>query len=134
MEQKEGLDQGCPLSPPLFCITIRSALEELLRIGKLEDEDFQVLAFLDDTYFQCRPSLVPMLVEAARRLMGALGLSMNDKKMKVWGPGLTPDALPEEVRGAFAPSLSVLGSAAAYAHPERFADDPSNIHKRSLKT
>ena len=96
LRQAEGVEQGDPLSPALFCLGLQPALTDLQRELR-EDLGERVLAYLDDVTILAAPERVLHLVRRfEHHLARHTRLRLNVDKTAIWnGAGLTPDGLGE---------------------------------------
>ena len=106
-----GVDQGCPLSPALFALTIRDALITLRTRLRAEDEKAFVLSYLDDIYICINADKVSLAVEQAKHLFSPLGLELNTTKTRAWSPNGTA-TIPGDLQQVS--SFTCLGAAALW--------------------
>ena len=116
--QQAGLDQGCPLSPALYALTVAPALAKVQEAMRTHYSDALVLAFLDDTYLAGSAASVVTGMANFRTVMAELGLRVNDSKTKVWSPNPRRD-LPLGLHAKRVDSLPCVGAVVPYARPER---------------
>ena len=101
---ERGVDQGCPLSPPLFAIGLAPTLEQIRAELRAVDPQAHVLSFLDDVHLVISPSAisatmikrgrvnfdnsdaVELALSRVRTLLQPLGLELRDDKQRVWSP------------------------------------------------
>ncbi len=116
--QTDGLDQGCPLSPALFCIAIAPVLDEVRAAMRAVDPDAEVVAYLDDVYLLGSPAAVERGLQALEEGMRGIGMRLNHAKTQVWtkNPAM---ALPESLRPKRVQTLSVVGAEVPYARADR---------------
>jgi len=88
-----GVQQGDPLRPFLFAAGIQAALDALNQGGALHRW------YLDNGVFLGSVVVVEEVLGALRQTLPKLGLELNLRKTKVWGPGLVPVLL----RSTFCP-------------------------------
>ena len=94
ISQAEGVEQGDPLSPALFCLGLRPALQALQQEIR-EDLGERILAYLDDVTILASPQRALHLV---RRFESHLArhtrLRLNVAKTALWNEaGVAPDGL-----------------------------------------
>ena len=87
IEQLHGLDQGCPLSPAFFAITLAPGLDDIARYAQSLDAQSWVYAYLDDIYLVLPRAFVPQVLARTKAMLSQLGLELNEHKTKVWFPG-----------------------------------------------
>ena len=100
-----GTPQGCPLSPAAFSIAIAPILEELAR----DFPAWTVTAYLDDIVVVGPAGQAVQFQQRLAALMRTKGVEMNEGKTQVWARAGV-DALPQELRRYYVPSLKVVGS------------------------
>jgi len=114
---REGVEQGDPLSPLLFGLTVRTPLarlrarlaEEAYEAG-LDPEQVHVFSYLDDLLLAVPGDLAQRAYELAEEELATCGLQLNRGKCKAWSPGAHP---PPGVRDLWAhgqAGLRVLGT------------------------
>ena len=84
IEQLHGLDQGCPLSPAFFAITLAPGLDDIARYAQSLDAQSWVYAYLDDIYLVLPRAFVPQVLARTKAMLSQLGLELNEHKTKVW--------------------------------------------------
>jgi len=97
---EEGTDQGGPLSPAIFCIGLRPALERIesrLRARaeeKGEDpNEICLIAYIDDILLGAPPALVRDAVKIAEEELAELGLKLALAKTTAWSAAEPPSEL-----------------------------------------
>ena len=106
-----GVDQGCPLSPAAFAITIASPLQRIKdRLIQL-DAQAHVLAYLDDVYLIVAAEWAAEAACIAQEELGSVGLELNRAKTKAWTPDPTVE-LPGQVPRVHA--MRCLGNTVPY--------------------
>ena len=100
-----GTPQGCPISPAAFSIAIAPVLEELAR----DFPAWTVTAYLDDIVVVGPAGQAVAFQQRLAALMRTKGVEMNEGKTQVWARAGV-DALPQELRRYYVPSLKVVGS------------------------
>jgi hypothetical protein len=118
LEQHIGLDQGCPMSPGLYCITVKDALAKTQDTMRQVDQEAVVYAFIDDTYLIGNPAAVKRGCETFAQELALLGLSFNESKTKYWGPNVTAAEMPEAMRPYRVATLKAVGAVVPYARAE----------------
>lgn len=76
-EWTQGLDQGCPFSPAIYCLAVRDALAATQWDMRQVDPDTTVVAYLDDTYLVGSPSAV---------IVGMMAFGREMLETQVWAP------------------------------------------------
>ena len=82
LDQRIGLDQGCPMPPGLYCITVKDALARTPATMRQYDREAVVFAFIDDTYLIGNPEAVKHGRESFTHELALLGLNFNELKTK----------------------------------------------------
>ena len=73
----DGLDQGCPLSPLLWCVSTARWIASIERAARSADRNAIVLAYLDDLIIIATPADLLRAQRAAAEEGLLLGLSLN---------------------------------------------------------
>ena len=94
ISQAEGVEQGDPLSPALFCLGLRPALQALQQEIR-EDLGERILAYLDDVTILASPQRALHLVRRFESHLARLTrLRLNVAKTALWNEaGVAPDGL-----------------------------------------
>ena len=85
VEQVRGLDQGCPLSPAMYALTMISPLSDVTLEMQSIDPQAVTAAYLNDTYLIGTVDSVQRGVQSLTAALASLGLALNDQKTK-FGP------------------------------------------------
>ena len=123
VEQQEGLDQGCPLSPALFSIGLAPELCALRDFLRTLDPRCKAWAYLDDAYLTVPKAHLHRALEAASALFAGLGLELNTSKTKVWCPDGQVTALPDGTGAWVVDALPCSGSTVTFVRARHDADD-----------
>ena len=115
VEQHVGLDQGCPLSPALYGIAVRDALESTEEAMRAVDEKARVKAFLDDTYLIGSPEATDAGATSFNSKMEAMGLKLRLDKTKIWSPTVPKERLPILLQPYWTETLITVGAPVPYA-------------------
>ena len=73
-------------------------------------------------HLDCLPEDAPRAVALAAAILSESGQELNITKLQIWSPSVPVEAIPAEWRFAYTERLKVMGSPAAFARPQRFAD------------
>ena len=123
IEQAEGLDQGCPLSPGLYTIAVRDALEDVLATMKGLDPTADIVAYLDDTILIATGEALEAGVRRFMECMEEYGLKVHPGKTKVWSSDA--NNVSEDLRQYMVPNLEVLGAEVIYVRSR--TDDTDEV-------
>ena len=127
VDQHQGLDQGCPLSPALFSLTLRDPLDALAgRLREQGDPDPRLWAYLDDIYVQVAPEHGAAVEQWLEQRMATYGLRLNRAKTQVWSPR-GEATLPHGLAERRVTELTCLGPTVPYGRPDRDPEsDPAD--------
>lgn len=81
---ESGLDQGCPLASPTYCISVARPAERALEAIRRDDPSAQLLLYADDTQLQTELGNLSRAHEAISEEWGRAGLGLNPTKTKVF--------------------------------------------------
>ena len=109
MKADSGVDQGCPLSPAAFAITLAPRIAALEAALQTLDPHVRVLAYLDDIYIAIEATHAPAAVEGVRQMLGSLNIAIHGNKTKVWTLR-AGDPIPESLAQLRVDRLTCLGS------------------------
>ncbi len=125
VEQRYGVDQGCPMSPGFFALGTADDLQLGRAAVRRRDAAGDCGAFLDDTYFMGQAHGVFPGFEAWKQSIESKGLSVNMRKTQLWSPD--PNAsLPDEFAHYAKYKVSTLkavGSTMAYVAEHALDED-----------
>ena len=114
VEQEDGLDQGCPMSPAFFALGIADQLVALLARLRAVDSRCRIWSFLDDIYFTCPKLQLKEALQCVHELFQPLGLELNVLKTKLWCPDGALADVPAELKPLCGPCLPCLGSTVGF--------------------
>ena len=84
---REGVKQGDPLAPLMFCLAVKPVLDGLQLIARNQGAG-GVVAFMDDITIVCHPDLLPRVSHYLKSVLPPLGLTINDEKSHVFSDSL----------------------------------------------
>ena len=122
VQQADGLDQGCPLSPAFFAIGEADQLSALRAWVRGLDPRCCVWSYLDDLYFSCPKGCVGQALAKVHELFGPLGLELNPGKTRVWCPDGDNTDVPAALTEQLVTSLPCLGSTVGFVR-QRVQDE-----------
>ena len=124
IQQRCGVDQGCPLSPAFFAAALalaRTAAQQRSR-AKAARPDIFIYAYLDDMYVVAPSEALRDTLDIIAEELRNLGLHVHEGKYKSWCPSGN-DKLPMFAGSWASASLPCLGSVITWARPDQEAEE-----------
>ena len=84
VDQRVGLDTGCPLCPGLFAVATRRARQRAQEAMRQADPLSRLPAFLGDTYMVCYLAAIELGRSTFDMVMGKLRSAVNTRKENMW--------------------------------------------------
>ena len=126
VQSARGVDQGCPLSPGLFCAALAPALASIDQRLRALDPQARVYAYLDDIFVVIDTRFAADAVSATREALQGIGLELQLTRSKLWVPDTAAPA-PAQVAIQRVSELRCLGNAMHFSTAALDADDQHRL-------
>ena len=126
VDSARGVDQGCPLSPGLFCAALAPALKDIDQHIRSVDPQARVYAYLDDIFVVVDSRFVAETISGTKEALQGVGLELNLAKSKLWVPEpAAPVPAPAAVQ--MVRELRCLGNTMHFARATLDEDDQHRL-------
>ena len=117
MCQANGFDQGCNMSPAIFCVAVTPAMRAAREAMRKVDPLAEIVAYMDDTYFIGKPQAVERgRAVYQQTLADQLKIQENmDKRKVLCGADVPVANVPQDLSPNIVTCLTIVGTQVTFA-------------------